>query len=78
MKYLVAKLTQAGSAQSKTENWGNVSFVLSFIGNCLWPIAWLYCNENKVSIADSTASRGIVSLIAAYIACIYTEDPKVF
>lgn len=51
MKTLFNILNEAGTSSSTQKDWGFLPYILTIVGNCLWPISWLYCNENKISFA---------------------------
>lgn len=73
MKKIFGVLETAGLPQTEY-NYGNLPYFLSILAYILWPIAWLYCNEEKISFAQSTLSRGIVTIIFSYIACQFTTN----
>lgn len=49
-------------------------FVLTLLGSILWPFSWLYCNEHRISFADSTMCRGLVSMSLSYAVCSSQKD----
>lgn len=70
-------LLKAGTPELAGQDWGRLPFILTILANCLWPIGWLYCNENKISFAESTMARGICTLIFSYIGCRLTDSPSI-
>ena len=42
---------KAGTPELAEKNWGMLPYILTIVASALWPIAWLYCNENKISFA---------------------------
>ena len=77
MKYLKG-LIEPPSALSSTSTSSSSSYtpyILSLISSLLYPFTWLYCNEQKISIAENSILRGLACCAIHYTTCSLTSSP---
>ena len=72
MKYLKMLSDQNQKAEDSSSY---TPYLLSFTAACFYPITWIYCSEQNMSIAENALLRGIACTAVHYITCNLTQSP---
>lgn len=69
MKFLQ---TLADSKTAGNSDWGHKPYILMILACTLWPLSWIYANENKVNFAEVTMIRGFTLILTNFLVCLLT------
>ena len=69
MAKFIEALLHAGTTNHQDYDYGYLPYILALASSILWPLGWIYSNENNLPMCQSTMIRGISTLIFNYIFC---------